>query len=207
MRRIEVRAGGEAGITKEPHAIADTTTMPMVRLLLVADTWATVADTGGRFQERILERAFAGALKRNPRPKILFGHGHSPLFSDLPLAPASVAFADPRGLIVAGRLYDTGYNRDLVAPLAAGEFGASFRFRVVDEQWERAGSAHGNPERLPRRTVTDMEVFEVSVVTFPAYAASTSSSEAASASPRRVASWPPVARDRFIASLPRASRR
>lgn len=67
--------------------------------------------------------------------------------------------------------------------------GMSFGFRVLAEEWQDGGT------RLPVRTIKDMDLYEVSVVAFPAYddtsvvlssvALSRSSANAANASRRR----------------------
>ena len=66
-------------------------------------------------------------------------------------------------------LFDTSYNRDLLPGLKAGVYGASMRMRVTGEEWNDAPTrSEGNPEGIPERTITRMQVLEFGPVTFPA---------------------------------------
>jgi phage head maturation protease len=71
-------------------------------------------------------------------------------------------------------LFDTSYNRDLVPGLRAGAYGASFRFRVTREAFNRTPEPSAyNPDGLPERTIQEASVSEFGPVTFPAYAGAT----------------------------------
>jgi HK97 family phage prohead protease len=60
---------------------------------------------------------------------------------------------------------EISYARDIMRSVARGDVtGMSFGFRVIDDEWNYDG-------KEPVRTVTDMRVSEVSIVTFPAYQA------------------------------------
>lgn len=57
------------------------------------------------------------------------------------------------------------YASDIMRAVARGDVsGMSFGFRVIEDEWNWE-------EKIPIRTVTDMRVSEVSIVTFPAYQA------------------------------------
>lgn len=132
----------------------------------------------GRFLERIAPGAFADTLARNgDRIKVLFDHGMDPQLGNKPLGTIRSMGEDKKGAYYEVSLIDTDYNRNFIIPATqAGLLGSSFRFRVVDEKWDdprRATSA--NPERLPERTITKLEVFEFGPVTFPANPAATAS--------------------------------
>lgn len=59
---------------------------------------------------------------------------------------------------------DISYARDIMLAVKRGDVsGMSFGFRMVEDDWNY------EDENLPIRTVLDMRVSEVSVVTFPAY--------------------------------------
>jgi uncharacterized protein len=61
--------------------------------------------------------------------------------------------------------HEISYARDIMRAVARGDVsGMSFGFRVIADEWDYDG-------KVPRRTVTDMRVSEVSIVTFPAYQA------------------------------------
>jgi HK97 family phage prohead protease len=58
---------------------------------------------------------------------------------------------------------EISYARDIMRAVARGDVsGMSFGFRALDDDWNY-------DEKTPVRTVTDMMVSEVSIVTFPAY--------------------------------------
>jgi HK97 family phage prohead protease len=58
---------------------------------------------------------------------------------------------------------EISYARDIMRAVARGDVsGMSFGFRALDDDWNY-------DEKTPVRTVTDMTVSEVSIVTFPAY--------------------------------------
>ena len=130
----------------------------------------------GRFLERIAPGAFADTLQRNgDRIKVLYDHGMDPQLGNKPLGTIRSMGEDKQGAYYEVALIDTDYNRNFIIPATqAGLLGSSFRFRVVDEKWDdprRATAA--NPERLPERTITKLEVFEFGPVTFPANPAAT----------------------------------
>lgn len=58
---------------------------------------------------------------------------------------------------------EISYARDIVRAVARGDVsGMSFGFRVIEDEWMEEG-------KTPIRDVLDMQISEVSVVTFPAY--------------------------------------
>jgi HK97 family phage prohead protease len=132
----------------------------------------------GRFLERIAPGAFADTLERNgDRIKVLYDHGMDPQLGNKPLGTIRSMGEDKKGAYYEVALIDTDYNRNFIIPAAsAGLLGSSFRFRVVDESWnDPRRSTSTNPERLPERTITKLEVFEFGPVTFPANPAATAS--------------------------------
>jgi hypothetical protein len=74
------------------------------------------------------------------------------------------------GAYYESELFDTAYVNELIPALQARQLGASFRFRVIGEQWvEPKKASDHNPEMLPERTITDVDLYEFGPVTFPAY--------------------------------------
>ena len=72
---------------------------------------------------------------------------------------------DPHGLLVEIDPPDTSYSRDALESVRRGDLtGMSFAFRTLKDQWDE----NTDP---PTRTVLDMRIHEVSLVTFPAYPA------------------------------------
>ena len=138
----------------------------------VFDEWYEVDSVWeGRFLERIRPGSFARTLaERGPSIKALYDHGADPQLGNKPLGPFLELREDDEGGYYEIGLIDTDYNRDFIIPAAdAGLLGASFRFRVVDEEWvDHPKKSDHNPERLPERSILDTEVFELGPVTFPA---------------------------------------
>src|SRR6185295_11677882 len=72
---------------------------------------------------------------------------------------------DQEGLRVEIDPPDTTYSRDAMESIKRGDLtGMSFAFRTLKDQWDE----NTDP---PTRTVLDMRISEVSLVTFPAYPA------------------------------------
>jgi len=127
----------------------------------------------GHFMERIAPGAFAKTF-REQTPKVLFNHGSDPQIGNKVLGSVTSVVEDGRGAAYDVEMHDTSYNRDLLPGLRAGEYGASFRFKVVREDIERQpGKSDWNPDGLPERTITEASVAEFGPVTFPAYSSAT----------------------------------
>lgn len=134
----------------------------------------------GNFLEQIAPGAFARTIaERGSQVKALYDHGHDPQLGNKPLGPFNVLEEDDKGGRYEIGLIDTDYNRNFIIPAArAGLLGASFRFKVQAESWVDSPKVRkDNPKGLPERTITDVDLYELGPVTFPA-------SEAASAALR-----------------------
>lgn len=125
----------------------------------------------GRFLERVAPGAFAQTFaSRGDNIRVLYDHGHDPSIGNKPLGTPRVMAEDKRGAYYEVDLFDTEYVRELKPALAAGQLGASFRFKVTGEEWSTPQRAtKSNPERLDERTITGIELYEFGPVTFPAY--------------------------------------
>ena len=130
----------------------------------------------GDFLERIAPGAFDDTIARDlSRVKVLFDHGHDPQLGNKPLGPIRSIEATDTGVAYEVPLIDTDYNRDFVIPAAdAGLLGASFRMAVRANEWNDPDEpSEHNPEKLPERTITRVDLFEFGPVTFPAYEGAT----------------------------------
>lgn len=123
-------------------------------------------DLGGFF-EVIAPGAFAGALTRDD---VRFTLNHDPNFV---LArrrgdPADTLDLeeDAIGLKVSARMAPTSYARDLATVMRRGDVtGMSFRFRTLRDDWTFL------PGGIIERTLIEVQLRDVSVVTYPAYLA------------------------------------
>jgi HK97 family phage prohead protease len=168
-----VRALGEA-----PELVRDNPNgMPTLRgHFAVWDTWTEIRSVfEGNFMEKFSATSMTKTLvEGRDRMRVLFQHGKDPQIGDKPLGPISRLEPDDTGSYYEVPLLDTSYNRDLIPGLDAGLYGASFRFQVISEDFNKkpARSDH-NPAGIPERTVTEAKVMEFGPVTFPAYAQAT----------------------------------
>lgn len=124
----------------------------------------------GDFMERTVRGAFAKTMAESKDSiRALYDHGFDFSIGNKVLCPTDDLREDPDSAVLEGDLFDTSYNRDLVPGLRAGVYGSSFRFRVVQEQWnDEPGVSDHNPKGLPERTITEIRLFEAGPVTFPA---------------------------------------
>lgn len=139
----------------------------------VFDRWTTINSWfEGNFMERLAPGSFARTLKeRAGQIRVLYDHGHDPMIGNKPIGAPTVIKEDKRGAYYEVDLFDASYVTDLKPALRAGQMGASFRMRVVGEEWVEPRSAtKANPSKLPERTITDVDLYEFGPVTFPAYA-------------------------------------
>lgn len=118
-------------------------------------------DIGGMFREQIARGAFKPSLSGDVRA--LFDHDTSHVLGRTKAGTLRMT-EDDHGLAVEIDLPDTQTGRDLRESMARGDIdGMSFGFRVTKQEWDESGE-------IPLRTIREVELFEVSVVTFPAYA-------------------------------------
>lgn len=135
---------------------------------IVFNQWTEINGWEGRFRERIAPEALSRTLaERGDKVKVLFNHGYDPQIGEKPLGKPTRMDIRDDGLYVEVPLADTSYNRDLQALIDAGALdGMSFRFGVVADEWDDDGD-------LPERTITELRLYELGPVTFPAYEATT----------------------------------
>jgi hypothetical protein len=161
----------------ELRAAADGASMPtLFGHFAVFNHWTEIDSVfEGRFLERIAPGAFSKTFAENrDQMRCLFQHGRDPVVGDKPLGPFQELREDSVGAYYEVPMLDTSYNRDLIPGLEADQYGASFRFRVMKDEWvdEPPRSDH-NPGRIPERTLLEVRTFEAGPVTFPAYAGAT----------------------------------
>ena len=119
------------------------------------------ADIGGFFREVIQPGAFKDAIGRDD---VIFNVDHE----GLPLARTGsgtlTLSEDTHGLHMASEL--DGADPDvmqIIPKMKRGDLSKmSFAFRAIKEQWDDSGD-------IPLRTIMDAELFDVSIVSMPAY--------------------------------------
>lgn len=152
---VEVRAAKDGGGTHvEGHAA-------------VFDTPTWIGPKLFGFEERIARGAFEKTLKDKADVRLLFNHN-----PDLVLARTKSGTLTLRedgvGLAVDADLAPTTVGADLAALLKRGDVDQmSFGFQVVRDRWERE---ERDGTEVEIRTVLEARLFDVSAVTYPAYA-------------------------------------
>lgn len=133
--------------------------------------YGSVFNTVDSYNDTIVKGAFKQTLKdwkkQGKLPKMLLQHGGGGFFSSnaddmVPIGKWEEMYEDDYGLFMRGRLFDVDTDRAKAtyAALKEGELdGLSIGFRT--RKWKM-------DEETGIRTLTEIELFEVSLVTFPA---------------------------------------
>ena len=118
----------------------------------------------GMFREQIAPEAMTRTLTEAVDLRALVDHDAKAVLGRLSAGTLRVA-TDAHGLRVEIDPPNTTAGHDIVESIRRGDVsGMSFAFRTLQDAWDETTTP-------PIRTVTDMLVREVSVVTFPAYPA------------------------------------
>lgn len=116
----------------------------------------------GFFREKIASEAVDRTLREGLDVRALVDHDPSKILGRTKAGTLRLDKTS-QGLQVTIDPPDTTVARDLLESIARGDVtGMSFGFRTLEDAWDEKT----NP---PTRTVVDMEMFDVSVVSFPAY--------------------------------------
>jgi HK97 family phage prohead protease len=120
----------------------------------------------GMFIEVIAPGTFLRALSRNPDVRHLIDHNPSLILGRTKSGTTKLA-ADTHGLHVKTAPPDTQVARDHVELIRRGDVDQmSFGFAVREEEWS---DTEFEGKRLPLRMLHDVDLFDVSNVTYPAY--------------------------------------
>lgn len=141
------------------------------RLVGYAAVFDTLSDDLGGFREVIKPGAFDRALSEGHDVRALRDHDPSKLLGRTTSKTLRLA-VDDHGLAVEIDLPDTQEGRDTQTLVNRGDLTQmSFAFRTMADQWR-------TEEGEPIRELLDLELFDVSVVAYPAYPATEVSARA-----------------------------
>jgi Escherichia/Staphylococcus phage prohead protease len=131
-----------------------------------ASVWNTLSENLGGFVERITPSAFSRCLNLNADVRCLVDHEPSKILGRSTAGTLRLS-QDSTGLAIECDMPDTTLGNDTLESIRRGDLNQmSFGFICVDEDWSAL------PDGTKLRTVSDADLFDVSVVTFPAYQSS-----------------------------------
>lgn len=126
-----------------------------------AATFGDVADIGGYFKEVLARGAFTKTLQ-TADVRAYYGHERARLLGRTSAGTLRLS-EDAKGLAVEIDLPDTTDGRDVRTLIERGDItGMSFGFTVTRQEWNEAVDP-------PTRTILEVELHEVSIVSEPAY--------------------------------------
>jgi uncharacterized protein len=120
------------------------------------------ANIGGWFIESVAPGAFKRAITEDD-VRSLFNHDPNYILGRNRAGTLKLS-EDDTGLMTVTAPPDTTYARDLMVSIERGDVSQmSFGFRVTKQEWDESGD-------ILKRKILEVELFDVSPVTFPAYA-------------------------------------
>ena len=127
-----------------------------------ASLFNTVAEIGG-FREQVAPGAFSETIGAGDDVRALIDHDASRVLGRSRADTLRLS-EDDKGLRIEIDLPDTQTARDLTVSMKRGDITQmSIGFYTRKEEWDQTDPDH------PLRTITQAELFDVSVVTFPAF--------------------------------------
>ena len=158
------------------------------RLIGYAALFNSETEIAGMFRERINPGAFTDAVGRDD-VRALFNHDANFVLGRTTSGTLTLS-EDEAGLRYDVVPPDTTWARDLMVSVARGDISqSSFAFSVDDESWD-----YPKGGGMPTRTVKRATLYDVSPLTYPAYASTTVSARSleaakADAAPVTEESW------------------
>lgn len=131
------------------------------RIVGHASVFNREANIGGWFIESVAPGAFARAIREDD-VRSLFNHDPNFVLGRNKAGTLTMR-EDDTGLFTETLPPDTQIARDLMISIERGDIsGMSFGFRVTKQEWDESGD-------ILKRKILEVELYDVSPVTFPAY--------------------------------------
>lgn len=141
---------------------------PLPTLVGYAAVFDTDSELLGFFRERIAPGAFRRAIEEKQDVRALVDHTGGLMTIGRSTRGTLRLQEDDKGLRVEIDPPQTQAGRDVVELVRRGDLSQmSFGFRAVKDEWLMPGE--NGHEGLPLRVLRDVDLFDVSVVSFPAY--------------------------------------
>lgn len=166
----ERRTLSEPGLGLETREEGDLVVPIMRGHASVFDSWTTLYEgTYLTYREIIRPGAYADAIREAQDVRLLFNHDPTYVLARTISGTLKLS-EDERGLLAIGELLDSPTIRDLViGPVKRGDItGMSFGFTVRPGGETRTEYEHDGRTYVDRE-LTALNLFDVSVVTYPAY--------------------------------------
>ena len=134
----------------------------------------------GEFRERIAQGAFTRTLREKPDVIALLAHDYGRVLGRVSAGTLSLR-EDRVGLYFSLQVDPTTPEGQTALGTVGRQDvkGCSFGFRVRAETWDDGG------DRLPLRTITDVDLSEITLTAFPAYETTSASLRGANAAAAR----------------------
>ena len=169
-RAIALKIDGPQAESKEPEIRVNTTDIEVraegdgMTFTGYASVFNSPSEDLGGFIEYVAPGAFKRSLQSRNEVKLLWNHDSGEPLASLRGGTMQLV-EDERGLKVTATLPQTTRGRDVAELLRTKVIDSmSFGFNVIKDTWSRDGQT---------RTLESVRLFEVSVVSFPAYGATT----------------------------------
>jgi HK97 family phage prohead protease len=169
-RAIQLKIDGPQPESKEPEVRVNTTDIEVraegdgMTFTGYASVFNSPSEDLGGFIEYVAPGAFKRSLQSRNEVKLLWNHDSGEPLASLRGGTMQLV-EDERGLKVTAQLPNTTRGRDVAELLRTKVIDSmSFGFNVIKDNWSRDGQT---------RTLESVRLFEVSVVSFPAYASTT----------------------------------
>lgn len=162
MKSKETRVFPVSGLRLEKRAAGESESRVIVGHAAVFDQWSD--DLGG-FREKVAPGAFKATLEAGADVRALYNHNADIVIGRSKSGTLRLS-EDNQGLAIEIDPPDTQAGRDLVVLMERGDIDQmSFGFRTIRDEWVTPPG-----EQYPtERTLLEVELFDVSPVTFPAY--------------------------------------
>lgn len=159
MRRMELRI-------QSSNLTSDDENLVVEGLVNKTENWSHILGNRRKFRERIAKGVFADALRNANRIDFLGEHKQDLLLATTENNSLEL-WEDDQGLRMRAKIAPTSYGKDFYTLMSEKLIShMSFGFRVIKDVWERG------KDGILERTVTKIELEEVSAVRNPAYPAS-----------------------------------
>ena len=167
-RAIQLKIDGPQPESKEPEVRTNSVDFEVraegdgMTFTGYASVFNSPSEDLGGFVEYVAPGAFKRSLQSRNEVKLLWNHDSGEPLASLRGGTMQL-FEDERGLKVTAQLPNTTRGRDIAELLRTKVIDSmSFGFNVIKDSWSRDGQT---------RTLESVRLFEVSVVSFPAYEA------------------------------------